>query len=67
MDNYIVRIYRRDPRHPERLVGVVENVERESQQRFHTVHELLAILVESNAGRLRSSKGTERKTERKTG
>jgi len=65
MDNYIVRIYRRNPSYPERLVGVVENVERESQQRFHTAHELLAILVESSTGRQRSNRGTG--TERKTG
>jgi hypothetical protein len=50
MDNYIVRIYRRDRRHPEQLVGLVENVEQESQQRFHTAHELLAILLESGPG-----------------
>ncbi len=62
MDNYIVRIYRRNPRHPERLVGVVENVERESQQRFHTAHELLEILVESRTGKQQSNRRTERKT-----
>jgi hypothetical protein len=54
MDNYIVRIYRRDRRHPEQLVGLVENVEQESQQRFHTAHELLAILIESRPGRRRA-------------
>jgi hypothetical protein len=62
MDNYIVRIYRRDLRHPERLVGVVESVERESQQRFHTAHELLAILVESRTGKQQPNRRTERKT-----
>jgi hypothetical protein len=62
MDNYIVRIYRRDLRDPERLVGVVENVERESQQRFHTAHELLAILVESRTGKRQSNRRAERKT-----
>jgi hypothetical protein len=54
MDNYIVRIYRRDPRHPEQLVGMVESVEQESQQRFHTAHELLAILLASRPGKRRA-------------
>ncbi|HYU68934.1 MAG TPA: hypothetical protein VEL09_06340 [Burkholderiales bacterium] len=54
MDNYIVRIYRRDRRHPEQLVGMVENVEQESQQGFHTARELLEILLASRPGKRRA-------------
>ena len=45
MENYIIRIYRRDHSDPERLTGILESVERETQYPFHTLKELCALLV----------------------
>lgn len=45
MDNYIVRLYRRDADNPENLVGLVETVGEEGKQPFHNVSELMLILA----------------------
>jgi hypothetical protein len=43
MDSYVVRIYRRDPKDPRRLVGVVERAEVKGEKAFHDLGELMGI------------------------
>jgi hypothetical protein len=45
MDNYIVRIYRRDPDDPRKIAGMVELVEQEEKKAFTGIEELVRILV----------------------
>ncbi len=47
MDSYVVRIYRRDPKDPRRLVGLVERAEARGEQAFRNSEELMAILTVS--------------------
>ena len=49
MENYIVRIYRRDDCQKDSLVGLVESVETSEIQSFSTYRELTAILKRSSA------------------
>jgi hypothetical protein len=51
VDSYVVRIYRRDPKEPRRLTGVVERAGGEDQTAFHDVEELLAILSSQRPNR----------------
>ncbi len=44
MENYIVRIYRRDEQGPGSLVGFVEEVENQQRHSFKNLSELIAIL-----------------------
>jgi hypothetical protein len=44
MENYIVRIYRRDKYRPDLLVGLVQAVETGKIRSFRTLSELTAIL-----------------------
>lgn len=44
MENYIVRVYRRDRRNTHGVVGLVENVENEEKLVFHSLEELCSIL-----------------------
>ena len=46
MDNYIVRIYRRDRKEPREIVGVVELVEKKAKKTFKNVNELIRILCD---------------------
>ncbi len=34
MDNYIIRIYRRDPSDPRKIVGIAESVESDEKRNF---------------------------------
>jgi hypothetical protein len=45
LDNYIVRIYRRDKSDPDRIVGIVEDIGSNVQRRFIGFPELSKILV----------------------
>ena len=56
MDSYVVRIYRRDPKDPRGLVGVVERAGAEGEQTFHDLTELMAILASTGTTR-ESAKG----------
>ena len=49
MENYIIRLYRRDAANPKNLVGLIETVGLEKTRPFHTVSELVAILSEPHA------------------
>jgi hypothetical protein len=44
MDNYIVRVYRRDSQHSEAVIGLVESVEAQEKQPFHSLEELCNIV-----------------------
>jgi hypothetical protein len=44
LENYIVRIYRRDQDRPSEIAGLVELVEAEKKQAFKNIDELLQIL-----------------------
>lgn len=44
MENYIVRIYRRDPLDPNKVTGVVESVENETEIPFSSISNLCAVI-----------------------
>ena len=45
MENYIVRIYRRDSDDPQKIAGMVENVTKRENATFKSSEELMHILV----------------------
>jgi hypothetical protein len=45
MENYIIRVYRRDHSDPERLTGLLESVERETRRPFYTLKDLCMLLL----------------------
>lgn len=49
MENYIVRIYRRDRDNPGQVTGILESVEQETRQTFHTLDTLHSFLVDAPA------------------
>lgn len=67
VDNYIVRIYRRNEDDPREVTGIVECVETEERQAFHNLDELWNVL-KSPMSRLalRREKITKSGKERKT-
>lgn len=44
MENFIVRVYRRDDNNPDTVVGVLENVETQQQRPFHNLVSLCRML-----------------------
>ena len=44
MENYIVRIYRRDDVDPNKVVGVCESVEQETRDTFNTLGSLISMI-----------------------
>ena len=50
MENYVVRIYRRDATDPHKVVGIFESVERETEDTFTHLKTLVSLLA---------TKGTE--------
>lgn len=44
MENYIVRIYRRDSADPNKLVGVCESVEQQTRDSFNTLGRLMSLI-----------------------
>lgn len=46
MDNYVIRVYRRDVDDPSKMVGEVEQVEDNTTEAFQDVSELFRILVD---------------------
>lgn len=49
MENYIVRICRRDDADPNKLTGVFESVERETRDTFKTVGRLMSLISPQTA------------------
>jgi len=48
MENYIVRIYRRDEKDRTKVTGMVESVERETRHTFHTLNSLRSVLMQGH-------------------
>jgi hypothetical protein len=44
MENYIIRIYRRDDQDPAKVTGILESVEQQSQQAFSSLTALQGLL-----------------------
>jgi len=61
MENYIVRIYRRDENDPEKVTGMLESVEYETRQSFHSIDALQALLTPHAGAHLGESMRTERR------
>lgn len=55
MENYIVRIYRRDDSNSENVIGMVESVETQRQQPFHNLVTLTELLSGKGVGNARST------------
>ncbi len=47
MENYIVRIYHRDPSDRNRVTGVLESVEQETRRPFQSIDALQSLLYSS--------------------
>jgi hypothetical protein len=45
MENYIVRIYRRDATDPHKVAGVFESVEQETENTFTNLKSLISMLA----------------------
>jgi len=65
LDNYIVRIYRRDKSDPDRIVGIVEDIASNVQRRFTGFTELSKILVAAEGRSPRKKRGKLPAKERK--
>lgn len=50
MENYIVRIYRRDASDPNKVAGVFESVEQETENTFTSLKALFSLLSAKPAG-----------------
>jgi len=50
VDNYIIRIYRRDPRDPQKIVGMAESVERDEKRNFTDFGQLQEFIGMGRAG-----------------
>jgi hypothetical protein len=49
MENYIVRIYRRDSVDPNKLTGICESVEKETRDSFNTLGKLVSLISPARA------------------
>jgi hypothetical protein len=49
MENYIVRIYRRDAADPNKVAGIFESVERQTENSFTSLNSLLSLLARAPA------------------
>jgi hypothetical protein len=49
MENYIVRIYRRDATDPNKVAGVFESVEQETENTFSSLSSLISLLAKQPA------------------
>ncbi len=64
MESYVIRIYRRDEKDPQRIVGLVEYPDSGVTERFSHVAELMKILLspqESGTSAIAEEKGHDRK------
>ena len=56
MENYILRIYRRDEHHPDRVVGIVEDIENGETTSFRNLSQLIAIVSKQHSLDVESEK-----------
>ena len=61
MENYIVRIYRRDQNRPDEIAGLVELVEAEKKQAFKNMDELSQILCSPEKKNPKRKKSSQRR------
>jgi uncharacterized membrane protein len=61
LENYIVRIYRRDQDRPDEIAGLVELVEVEKKQAFKNIDELSQILCSPMKKKRRKRKKSSQK------
>lgn len=61
MDNYIIRIYRRDEEDLRKVAGIVEQVGTEEKRSFHNLDELWAILGYPRSKVSRKRRGNTKK------
>jgi hypothetical protein len=64
MENYIVRIYRRDANDPHKVAGVFESVEQETENTFTNLNSLVSLLASD--GDAADAIDTARTAERET-
>ena len=57
MENYIVRIYRRDAADPSKIAGVFESVEQETENTFTSLKSLFSLLASRPADCSREASG----------
>lgn len=61
MENYIVRIYRRDQDSPSEIAGLVELVEAKKKQAFKNIDELSQILCSTENKKISGKKKSNQK------
>ena len=61
LDNYIIRIYRRDKADPRLMVGTVEEIGKKEKKGFNSFDELREILVSVGGRSTRRMKGKAQK------
>lgn len=61
MENYIVRIYRRDENDRGKVTGVIESVEQQTTQTFHTLNNLRSVLMQGLDDSSQQSPQSDRK------
>lgn len=63
--NYIIRIYRRDGKKPDKITGTVEEVGVDGSRWFHAAEELMALLIKGTGRKLKGKSAIERRTEKR--
>jgi hypothetical protein len=58
MDSYLIRIYRRDKKNPEAIVGIIEEIDTGEKHSFKNLSELNSIIIKPER---RKHKGIARK------
>ena len=56
MDSYLIRIYRRDKKNPEAIIGIIEEIGADKQESFGNLSELTAIISKGKGGKLHHEK-----------
>lgn len=60
MENYVVRIYRRDANDPQKVAGVFESIEQQTERTFTHLSSLLSLLATGRTNRQRQSSDDDR-------
>lgn len=63
--NYIIRIYRRGGKTPDKITGTVEEIGVDGSRWFHAAEELLALLIKGAGRRLKGKSAVERRAEKR--
>lgn len=57
MENYVVRIYRRDANDPQKVAGVFESIEQQTERTFTHLSSLLSLLATGDSVGHRTTTG----------